>query len=616
MPQKFRQRGRKKRREDSATNTSAQEVAVSPSPLFQKEASDHPAQPDIEGAVFLRTPEQTLEGGSQERYDQALDYDSAPFGMVPPELKAYLKTACTRFWQLESHHSRFDGSLALADTSGSNVKDGEADLLCLAMLREMDGHELACATDNDSSMAFEAVAESLDSRRLRILADRLSGNIGALAQHRFGSHVLQAILRRLQKDLSVNGSREPQTDANGSAGAECQGVLRTAEQLVIDFALEIVPQVQRLLQSTFGTHVLRSMLNVLAGNSVQTLERSKKSSAFRARHEAPSSSSTAIADESENSSHPNSRGKTWASSQNATSMSIVPTSGFSSVLTELRRACLPADSTGQNETRALLVSTAASPTFALLLSMEAQTSASLENGSLADTVLEGLISDLNDSSQPASKDGVETLLRHPCGSHALQALLHHLPSHIVSQFWSIYIIKKVARLASHPIANFVVATAARRLDCRSVQEALMEIEAEDGCKFVKESRTGVLVALMARAAWFAQKQELPKLASLALSASLSAFNLNADEDTQDGRIVKAIAALKTKDGWSKMIRRREERTARGDAPSALQSRTFKRKREDEQSNVLRPEEATIQGSLLLQALARLSEESHSLISQR
>lgn len=431
-----------------------------------------------------------------------------------------------------------------------------------------------------------------------------------LAGHRFGSHVLQAILRHLQRDLSGKG-KERHIDDN--AAETSAGVLRSSQQLIFDLVDELTPHTQELLQSTFGTHVVRSMLQLLAGQDLHAMQRSKKSKAFRVKVQQQDGAVEGAA-------------------------SLIP---FPDKLKEVRHACLPKDITGRNEARALLVSPSASLAFALLLSLEAQAGEATQPDSLADVVLEGLIAaDVEGNDAHESQYGVETLLRHPSGSHALEGLLSQLPQRIASRFWSTYVRGKVTRLACHPVANFVSAAAAKRLDAGSVREALEEIKEQQGGKMIKESKTAVLLALMARAAWWETQGE-GGLEALALAATMSAFGFDAPEDANsesDGLTVRAILALKTKDGWHKMMRRRKEKEAAQakeaeekakqaentveelDAGGMITRGSQKRKRGNEEGATngddaasLRPEEATVQGSVMLQALVRLSEPHNHIL---
>lgn len=390
--------------------------------------------------------------------------------------------------------------------------------------------------------------------------------------------------------------------SNGTADGD-NGVLRSSEQLILDLAQEIMPEAQTLLQGTFSTHIVRAMLHVLAGIDIASSRRSKKSETFRTKSHLPHQEGSRKAETS--------------------AMQLVPPS-FPVSLKALREACLPRDVTGRNEVRALLVSPSASPTFALLISLEAQARESVQSGSLADVVLEGLISDECSSlAESEAQGGVETLLRHPSGSHTLEALLAHLPTDTAGRFWRVYVQGKVTRLSCHPVANFVLMAAAKRLNQDVLKSALDEIHDAQGGKMVKENKTGVLLALLARAAALSKKSFNKDIEGLAFDATLAAFGLEAS-DTESGLLLQAILALKTKEGWRKMMKRRTEKEKANEKAGVEQSvdgdadRKAKRKRDEEvhDPGSLRSDEVTVQGSILLQALVRVGHSKRERVYQR
>lgn len=115
-------------------------------------------------------------GGNLEAEASAHDLDVAPFGFVPAELKAYLKDAYTNLVQLDadSRRSRYEYEGEEEEEDGDG-EEGQADLLRQAMLREVSGQELTVATDGECSVAFETIIDGLKGRRVRVLADRASG---------------------------------------------------------------------------------------------------------------------------------------------------------------------------------------------------------------------------------------------------------------------------------------------------------------------------------------------------------------------------------------------------------------------------------------------------------
>lgn len=172
MPQKFRQRGKKKSKK-AQEEKGAAEVVEQPAWTIDRGAGNEEAAAMEEDETALAAGEEQAPehipiqeadlAGGQDRID-----DVAPFDFVSPELKAYLKDAIASLHKMQAERDQ--------DYEDEEEEPSEQlSLLRLAMLREMNGQELACATDGEASIALESVIEGLDDRRLRILADRMSG---------------------------------------------------------------------------------------------------------------------------------------------------------------------------------------------------------------------------------------------------------------------------------------------------------------------------------------------------------------------------------------------------------------------------------------------------------
>ena len=75
-----------------------------------------------------------------------------------------------------------------------------------------------------------------------------------------------------------------------------------------------------------------------------------------------------------------------------------------------------------------------------------------------------------------ASDYVGTLLRDPTSSHLLETLVRRLPKEPFDVAWSTYFEGKLARLAVHPVANFVVARALERVSQEQLGAACEEIQ--------------------------------------------------------------------------------------------------------------------------------------------
>lgn len=84
--------------------------------------------------------------------------------------------------------------------------------------------------------------------------------------------------------------------------------------------------------------------------------------------------------------------------------------------------------------------------------------------------------DENSDEQLEASDYLVTLLRDPTASHLLETMVSRCPDPAFNILWMTYFRGKLARLATHPVANFVVAKAAERLNPAQLKAALEELE--------------------------------------------------------------------------------------------------------------------------------------------
>lgn len=89
-------------------------------------------------------------------------------------------------------------------------------------------------------------------------------------------------------------------------------------------------------------------------------------------------------------------------------------------------------------------------------------------------------------------DYLVTLLRDPTSSHLLETLASRCPEQVFSILWSTYFKGKLARLALHPVANFVVAKAVERQDSRQLGNTLEELKSSWSKLISKSGFMGII----------------------------------------------------------------------------------------------------------------------------
>merc|ERR1711939_936956 len=120
---------------------------------------------------------------------------------------------------------------------------------------------------------------------------------------------------------------------------------------------------------------------------------------------------------------------------------------------------------------------------------------------MMDRLLEGLVSAQAENpnlQQPPRSDYVEALLRSSVSSHVLEVIMLRCPSPVFDLLFKMYFQGRIAKLAGHAVANFVVAKVVERASKEQVEVMIDEIpEALSG--IIENSRTGVVKGLLEKA---------------------------------------------------------------------------------------------------------------------
>lgn len=99
--------------------------------------------------------------------------------------------------------------------------------------------------------------------------------------------------------------------------------------------------------------------------------------------------------------------------------------------------------------------------------------------------IETCIADTNPEETAPESEYLMTLLRDPTSSHLLETLVRRSPERVFNSLWRTYFVGKLARLAVHPVANFVVAKAFERVNAEQLDAAVQELQGVSG-KIVSE----------------------------------------------------------------------------------------------------------------------------------
>uniref|UniRef100_A0A8H7Y237 Nucleolar protein 9 n=1 Tax=Psilocybe cubensis TaxID=181762 RepID=A0A8H7Y237_PSICU len=487
----------------------------------------------------------------------------APFGYVDADVKAYFRTVDIqiRDWQ-ESQHDTGEGD-------GDLDPNEQRRLFFIAALSEMRGKEKQLATDPDCSVIIERMSYSMDDFVRRVFVDTLSGSYEILLKHRFASHVCQTLFTVAKDTIS----REMRGIMPTVPDSEEEGELRTLKQLILDICEELLPSFHTLIMDPFASHVVRSLLLLLSPNlstsdeSSQSAVRSKKSAAWKARQ---GQMKSVFSD---------GQGKGKETIRSAPAEFRQMARRFVETVRE---------HLDDNETRAMAASKVACPGLQMLLEVEADQDLANQPGSLMDRVMVGVITACkNDSTADIEEsDYLGTLLRDVNSSHLLETIVSRCPDDAFNALWKTYFKGKLARLAAHPVANFVLAKALERVSESQLTTIFEELDATWN-KLIRTSRTGVLRALIDRVSLLgSSNQPISEIV-------YSAFNITTSEEK--ALLVPCVLTLLPLPDYH-IAHAEKTKTEETSHQHHHKSRT-----------VQDPLEPKIQGSVLMQSILRLPE---------
>ncbi|CAK5281828.1 unnamed protein product [Mycena citricolor] len=540
MPKELRKRGKKKK---GTQGPPEYERIENP----QNHEPETAFEGDAEHGTTRPNPSWIISGSSKQdqvdKDDRAAEIE-APFGYVDADVKAYFRTVDVqmRDWQV-------------ATGDGENVDANEG----------MAGKEKQLATDPDCSIVLERMAYSMDDFVRRVFIDSLIGSYAVLVKHRFASHVCQTLFTVANQTIA----REMRGIYPTIPEGDDKGELRRMTELIVDLTKEITPVFTSLLADAFGSHVIRALLVLLSPalaslqDNSHTAVRSKKSAAWKAR-QGPLKSM-------------------FNESRSSAPILYTPPESFAPIsrhFIEAVRAEL-----GGNEVRALAADKVASPTLQMLLVVEADQQMSDEEDSLMDRALAGLISHSKSDSRdaPPVSDYLHTLLRDPTASHFLETVVAKCPAPAFATLWTLYFKDSLARLAIHPVANYVLAKTFERLDAAQLADVFLELKGVWG-KLTQVSRTGVLRAAIDRSI---------ELKACGPDAVLEAFEINPDDVEQKNAVVPCILRLKSFSDYARQIEYNSEEKGKQKANSGG--------------------EMTVQGAVLLQSLLRMADPYNGIV---
>ena len=150
-------------------------------------------------------------------------------------------------------------------TANDFESEEERQNLFEAVYRESIGKEVKLASSQSCSRHLERLIHVSTPEQLAGLFEKLLEGLTHLAQHRFGSHVLETLFVESAKHVQVQKSKKQAHEE----------VSTTLENYFQQTAKGLEPNFGFLVTDRFGSHVIRTLVLVLAGEPLESAETTK-----------------------------------------------------------------------------------------------------------------------------------------------------------------------------------------------------------------------------------------------------------------------------------------------------------------------------------------------------
>lgn len=336
---------------------------------------------------------------------------------------------------------------------------------------EVDGNEFRLATNYSCSLILEKLLKVSDVFQLRVFMNKIRGNTVALFAHRFASHVCQTLLT-----LAADVVEREVEQGGAEQGKED---IPSMEESILGICEDIKPHVGGLISQQFASHDIRILLFVLVGKRVDESAdtkgqlRSKKSIQYKKENN-----------------------DSFTKYNNRVSATRMVPSAFIEMFRTLSTEL--AINMSETEVRTLSVHKVANPVLQLLLEMQQDDKEGQKaRNILIDRILWGIVTDIDSVEENKNRDEwFATLIRDPVGSHLLEVIVKCAPDAVYRKVYKSYFKTKLDKYSMHPIANFVIQnliTAVRK--SKQLDEMVKEL-GDSFEKLLAKGKFGVIRSLV------------------------------------------------------------------------------------------------------------------------
>ncbi|KAI8922968.1 armadillo-type protein [Entophlyctis helioformis] len=321
---------------------------------------------------------------------------------------------------------------------------------------ELKGKELAIAGDFEGSRILEKLLRGSSDIQVRSQAYRFAGDFRRLVTHQFASHVVQTLLLlaadvvEREVDGEVAGFEKTMDEDDLDAEEiEWRNKLPSMEKILVALCGECDGEWSRLLLDPYASHVIRTLLNVLSGESLadDSSIRSKKSSKYNKNH-----NNAFVAK------------KPGVKRRTPESFAALLTSIVDSLTANLQDADL----------RIMATHPVANPVLQTLL----------EIPHASTTLVPAFLKD---------GDFFKMLIEHQVGSHLAEKLVAKSSAMAFAGLFETHIRPRFLELCNHPLANFVIQRVLDKVSDQTQLDALLDIIEPEMERMLFRSRAGIVV---------------------------------------------------------------------------------------------------------------------------
>ncbi len=136
----------------------------------------------------------------------------------------------------------------------------EKELFIQNVLRELEHDEFRVSCDMLCSRVLDKLFEVASPRHVLRFASGLTEHYSALAKHRYGSHVLQAIMAKVGPSLKFQDNHQDDDDETDASKP------KTLSEAFLGICEILLSEFEELINDTYGGHVIASAILTLTGS--------------------------------------------------------------------------------------------------------------------------------------------------------------------------------------------------------------------------------------------------------------------------------------------------------------------------------------------------------------